>query len=163
MAAYWLGIVPLVILAYSGAYLLAFRAAGPERRPRPVAALVAVLLFAAVAFLQVQNATRALRPDTFVDADRADHLGLTLNLADPTFWPRLLHVLVGAVAVAALATALFGLAGALGSRSSRPGRSARAPPSSEWRPPRTCSSAFSSSWRNRRRPSSAWSAEMPAP
>jgi hypothetical protein len=120
MAAWWLGIVPLVILAYSGAYLLAFRAEGTGGRPRLVPGLVALLL-AAVAFLQVQNATRALRPDTFVGAARADHLGLTLNLADPTFWPRLLHVLLGAVAVAGLATALFGLA-----------RRAREPQLSAW-------------------------------
>jgi hypothetical protein len=56
----------------------------------------------------VSNATRALRPDTFVDAYRASGRGLTLNLADPTFWPRYLHLLLGAVAVAALGTALYG-------------------------------------------------------
>ncbi len=72
-----------------------------------MAGLVA-LLFAAVAFLQVSNATRALRPETFLDAYRADGRGLTLNLGDPTFWPRYLHVLFGAVAVAALGAALYG-------------------------------------------------------
>ena len=106
MAGYWLAIVPLVILAYAAAYALAFRGAALGR-PRAWAALVA-LLFAAVAFLQVSNATRALRPQTFLDAYRADHRGLTLNLGDPTFWPRLLHVVVGAVAVAALGAALYG-------------------------------------------------------
>ena len=43
------------------------------------------------------------------DAYRADGRGLTLNLGDPTFWPRNLHVLVGAVAVAALGAALYGV------------------------------------------------------
>jgi hypothetical protein len=66
------------------------------------------LLFAAVAFLQVSNATRSIRPDTFADAYRASGRGLTLNLGDPTFWPRYLHVLLGAVAVAALGAALYG-------------------------------------------------------
>jgi hypothetical protein len=72
-----------------------------------VAALVALLLVA-VAFLQVSNATRALRPDTFLDIWRASGRGLTLNLGDPTFWPRYLHVVLGAVSVAALGVALYG-------------------------------------------------------
>jgi hypothetical protein len=107
MAWAWLAVVPLVILAYSGAYLLAFRGVALGRRARPVAAAVAVL-FVAVAFLQVTNATRAIRPDTFLDAYRASARGLTLNLGDPSFWPRFLHLALGAVAVAALGTALFG-------------------------------------------------------
>jgi hypothetical protein len=107
MAWLWLAVVPLVILAYSGAYLLAFRGEALGRRARGVAGLVA-LLFAAVAFLQVSNATRALRPGTFLETYRASGRGLSLNLADPTFWPRYLHVLLGAVAVAALGAALFG-------------------------------------------------------
>jgi hypothetical protein len=108
MAGFWLAIVPLVILAYAAAYGLAFRGAAPSGRTRAWAVLVA-LLFAAVAFLQVSNATRALRPETFLGAYRADRFGLTLNLGDPTFWPRALHVLVGAIAVAALGVALYGV------------------------------------------------------
>jgi hypothetical protein len=108
MAGFWLAVVPLVILAYLGAYHLALRGAATRGRPRTVAALVA-FLFTAVAFLQVSNATRALRPETFQGAYRADHRGLTLNLGDPTFWPRTLHLLVGAVAVAALGAAIYGV------------------------------------------------------
>ena len=108
MAWFWLAIVPLVILAYYGAYLLAFRGEALGGRARVVAGIV-MLLFAAVAFLQVSNATRSIRPDTFVDAYRASGRGLTLNLGDPTFWPRFLHVLLGAVAVAALGAALYGV------------------------------------------------------
>jgi len=107
MAWFWLAIVPLVILAYYGAYLLAFRGEA-LRRARGVAGLV-MLLFAVVAFFQVSNATRSIRPDTFVDAYRASGRGLTLNLGDPTLWPRYLHVLLGAVAVAALGAALYGV------------------------------------------------------
>lgn len=107
MAWYWLAIVPLVILAYYGAYLLAFRGDARGGTASGAAAFVALLL-AAVAFLQVQNATRALRPDTFLDTWRASGRGLTLNLGDPSFWPRYLHVVLGAVAVAALGVALYG-------------------------------------------------------
>jgi hypothetical protein len=108
MAGWWLAVVPLVILAYYGAYFLAFRGNAPGSRAKEVAVAVAVL-FAAVAFLYTSNVTRSLRPDTFLEAYRASGRGLTLNLADPTFWPRYLHMLLGAVAVAALASALFGL------------------------------------------------------
>jgi hypothetical protein len=108
MAWFWLAIIPLVILAHSGAYLLAFRGEAPASRAREVAGLVA-LLFAVVAFLQVSNATRALRPDTFLQTYRVSGRGLSLNLGDPTFWPRYLHVLLGAVAVAALGAALYGV------------------------------------------------------
>jgi hypothetical protein len=116
----WLAIVPLVILAYYGAYLLAFRGEHLGRRGRLVAA-VATVLFAAVAFLQVSNASRAIRPDTFLEAYRASAGGLTLNLGDPSFWPRYLHVLLGAVAVAALGAALYGA-----------GQRARDPELGEW-------------------------------
>jgi hypothetical protein len=109
MAWLWLAIVPLVIVAYALAYLLAFRGEGLGPRARGAAAAVAALLLA-VAFLQVTNATLALRPDTFRAAYHADGRGLALNLGDPTFWPRYLHVLLGAVAVAALGAALYGAA-----------------------------------------------------
>ncbi len=108
MAWFWLAIVPLVILAYYGAYLLAFRGERLGRKGRWVAG-AAALAFATVAFLQVSNATRGLRPETFADAYRRDARGLTLNLADPTLWPRYLHVLFGAIAVAGLALALLGV------------------------------------------------------
>jgi hypothetical protein len=108
MAWFWLAVVPLVIVAYYGAYLLAFRGEALRSRARAVAALVAGL-FATVAFLYVSNVTRALRPDTFAEAYRADRRGLLLNLGDPTFWPRYLHVVLGAVAVAALGVALYGV------------------------------------------------------
>ncbi len=108
MAWFWLAVIPLVILAYYGAYLLAFRGEALGGRARWVAALVAGL-FATTAFVYVSNVTRALRPETFLEAYRTSARGVLLNLGDPTFWPRYLHVLLGAVAVAALGAALYGV------------------------------------------------------
>ena len=108
MAWFWLAVIPLVILAYYGAYYLAFRGKDLGDRARWVAALVAVL-FLGVAFLYVSNVTRALRPETFLEAYRASGRGVVLNLGDFSFWPRYLHVLLGAVAVAALGAALYGV------------------------------------------------------
>jgi hypothetical protein len=108
MAAFWLSVVPLVIVAYYGAYLIAFRGEALGARARWAAGLIA-LLFTAVAFLYTANFTQLLRPDTFLAAHRAESRGLVLGLADPTFWPRLLHTLFGAVAVAGLGVALHGV------------------------------------------------------
>jgi hypothetical protein len=108
MAWFWLAVVPLVILAYAAAYLIAIRGTALGRARAWVGSAVA-LLFAAVAFLQVTNATRSLRPASFLGAYRRDPRGLTLNLADPSFVPRYLHVLFGAFAVAGLAVALLGV------------------------------------------------------
>jgi hypothetical protein len=107
MGWYWLGLVPLVIAGYYGAYRRAFRGDAPGRAGAWVEAGVAVA-FAAAAFVQVTNATRALRPDTFAAIYAAEPRGASLNLGDPSFWPRYLHLLLGAVAVAALGLALFG-------------------------------------------------------
>ncbi len=107
MGWFWLGLVLLVILGYGGAYRLAFPGGVGRRRAARLPPIVAAL-FAGVAFLQVTNATRALRPETFREVYRSDARGLTLNLGDPSFWPRYLHVVLGALAVAALAVALLG-------------------------------------------------------
>jgi hypothetical protein len=107
MAWWWLAVVPLVILAYGGAYLLALRGPALGPRARIVASSVA-LAFVAVAFLYTSNVTRSIRPETFVGAWRQGGTGLTLNLDDPTLLPRFLHMLFGAVAVAAMAVAGYG-------------------------------------------------------
>jgi hypothetical protein len=105
MGWYWLALVPLVIAGYAAAYRLAFRVPAPSARWLSAAVAVA---FAGAAFVQVTNATRVLRPETFAAVYAADPRGLALGLDDPTFWPRYLHLLLGAVAMAALAVAVLG-------------------------------------------------------
>jgi hypothetical protein len=109
MGWYWLGLVPLVVAGYYGAYLRAFRSDAPGRAGAWTSAAVAAV-FAAAAFVQVTNVTRALRPDTFAAAYAAEPRGISLNLDDPSFWPRYLHLVLASVAVAALAMAVFGVA-----------------------------------------------------
>jgi len=103
----WLAVVPLVVVAYFGAYRLSFRSTAPGTAERAVAVGV-TLLFSVVAFLYVSNVTRSLRPGTFVDVYARSGRGLTLNLDDPTLWARYFHIVLGAVAVAALAVAVYG-------------------------------------------------------
>jgi protein SCO1/2 len=102
----WLAIVPLAMAAYYGAYAVALRE--ETARPRRWLGVAVAGLLLAVAFVQTTNATRSLRLDTFVAASRIDGRGLRLNLDDPTFWPRWLHMVLGAVAVAALGAAALG-------------------------------------------------------
>lgn len=108
MAWLWLAVVPILIVAYYGTYLLAYRgeAAG---RPAPALGALVAILFMSIAFLYVSNMSLMLRHDTFVGAFRASGRGFQTNLGDPTFVPRYLHILLGAVAVAAAALSGLGL------------------------------------------------------
>jgi len=107
MAGFWLAVVPVLILAYYGTYLLAYKGAELGRTAVGVSWGVA-LGFLAIGLVYTSNMTLMLRPDRFAELDRAGGSGLYLNLADPTVAPRFLHMLLGAVAVAGLAVALHG-------------------------------------------------------
>lgn len=105
MAWLWLAVVPLLIVAYYGTYLIAFK----RRWARSLAPIVA-LTFVGVAYIYSNNMSLMLRPAGFREMFAADARGLHLNVADPALVPRYLHMLLGAVAVAAMIVALYGLA-----------------------------------------------------
>jgi hypothetical protein len=105
MGWFWFAVVPLVIAAYYGTYLLAFR----HGRIGRSASITVAVLFIAVAFIYVNNMTLMLRPHAFLGIYVADPAGINLNLSDPTVIPRFLHMLLGALAVTGAAIALFGL------------------------------------------------------
>lgn len=107
MGWYWFAIVPILILAYYGTYLLAFGERWLGRAAGAVAA-GASLIFVAVAFMQSNNMSMMLRPDRFLPMFLQDARGLQLNFQDPTLIPRYLHMLFGAIAVAGLFVALYG-------------------------------------------------------
>jgi hypothetical protein len=103
----WLSIVGLVLAAYYGYYFRAYRS---QARPRAAfwVGAVAWLAFAAVAFLFVSEMTLMLHPERLNAAYIADRTGATLPLAEPTLWPRYLHMLVGGIALGALWVAWLG-------------------------------------------------------
>jgi hypothetical protein len=107
MAWFWFAVVPLLLLAYFTAYLLAFR--GDRLGSKEVAAawLMAVL-FMVIGFIYSNNMSLMLRPEAFLEIYRADGSGMSLNLADPTLVPRYLHMLLGAIAVAGIVVAAVG-------------------------------------------------------
>ncbi len=109
MAWFWLGVVPVLILAYYGTYVLSFKEERLGRLAAPLAILIA-LMFTAIAFVYTNNMSLALRPETWVAAYQQDAGGTHLNLADKTLIPRFLHMVLGAVAVAGMIVSLYGLA-----------------------------------------------------
>ncbi|MGA7617152.1 MAG: hypothetical protein WBX15_18460 [Thermoanaerobaculia bacterium] len=109
IAWFWFAVVPILICAYYGTYLIAFRKKTTTKTPAAIAVVVS-LLFLAIAFVYSNNMSLMLRPDVVHAGHLADARGLTLNTSDPTFLPRFLHMLFGAVAVAGLVIAIYGLA-----------------------------------------------------
>jgi hypothetical protein len=106
MGVFWIGIVPALILAYYAVYLADFRfeRLGPWLKPL---LSFAALVFLAIAFMLSTNMTLMLRPESW--GGYFQHLsGTMLNLGDPTFFPRYLHMVIGATAVGGLFVALFG-------------------------------------------------------
>jgi hypothetical protein len=83
--------------------------AGEGARATGWVAGVSTLLFVAIAFLYVNNMSAMLRPAEVASRHLADPRGWALNLSDPTFWPRFLHFVLGAAAVAGLGVAGLGL------------------------------------------------------
>jgi xanthosine utilization system XapX-like protein len=108
MAWPWLAIVPLLILAYAGAYLRAFRSDRLGGAGAPLSWVV-TFLFIAIGFLFSNNMTLMLRPAAFHSKYLADGRGLHLNLGDATLYPRYLHFLIGAIAVTGMMVVLLGL------------------------------------------------------
>ncbi len=104
MAWIWFAVVPLVMVAYYGMYAISFGA----RAKAIVSGVVAVVLIA-IAFIYSTNMTMMLRPERFLDMYAESARGAHLNLDEPTIYPRFLHMLAGALAVAGMCVALFGV------------------------------------------------------
>jgi hypothetical protein len=107
MAWFWLSVIPVLIVAYSCAYALSFKASLPQWAGLLFSGLVTLLLLL-VAFVYVNNMSLLWRPDRYAAMYQASARGLHLNVADATFIPRFLHMVLGAVAVAGMAVAVVG-------------------------------------------------------
>lgn len=104
---FWFAVVPLVMVAYYGTYLLAFKSGSLGRWGGWVRGLT-ILIFLAISFIFASNMSLMLRPDLF----RGIHgLGGTAhgNFSDPTLWPRYLHFMLAAVAIGGMWVSAYGL------------------------------------------------------
>ncbi len=106
MAIWWFSIFGLLILAYYGAYIYDFKfdSLGNLRIIMLVFS-VSILLF--VGFMFSNNMTLMLQPEKW-QAYFNNAGGTLLLLSDPSLFPRYLHFVIGAVAVAGLFLALIG-------------------------------------------------------
>jgi hypothetical protein len=112
MAVFWLAVIPVLIIAYYAAYLSTDLQSSIGRKTRlrstrisRIAAPLSALLLLYVAFVLVNNNTLMLQPERWLPYAE-NRRGTMLNLADPTLWPRYLHFVLSAVAVAGLYVAL---------------------------------------------------------
>jgi hypothetical protein len=109
MAWFWLSVVPVLLVAYACAYRLSFRASPPTWAGLVFSGLISLLLLL-VAFVYVNNMSLLWRPDGYAALYQASARGLHLNVADATFIPRFLHMVLGAAAVAGMGIAVVGAA-----------------------------------------------------
>jgi hypothetical protein len=108
MAWPWFLIVPLLIVAYYGAYLRAFRGESLGGLG-PIVGWGSALIFLIIGFLYSNNMSLMLRPEVFRAVYLVEDRGLHLNLDDATLLPRFLHFLFGAIAVAGMFVVVQGL------------------------------------------------------
>ncbi|MFH1420028.1 MAG: hypothetical protein ABII12_17270 [Planctomycetota bacterium] len=102
IGAFWIQVIPAVILAYAGFYYQKLkRDSRPGRRMVVIAACTLLLLY--VGFIYVNNFTLAMAPRTWAALYTESPGGGHLTHGDPTIHPRLLLFLAGAFAVAGLA------------------------------------------------------------
>jgi len=108
MAWPWLAVVALVLLAYYGLYLVQFRPDWLGKWVTPIA-WVSALFILLVGLLYTHNATLNLAPNKWASLYAMSAAGLHLNWSEPTLFPRYLHFIVAAFAVAGLGIALLGV------------------------------------------------------
>ncbi len=95
MALPWLLVIPTLILAYYGLYVL------QAGRWQAVVGPVVALLLLGIGFVLVNNMTLMLEPGRWAAYERSRD-GLMLNWGQPLIWPRYLHFVVACVAVGGL-------------------------------------------------------------
>ncbi len=103
MAVWWFAIIPLLIMGYYSTYAVSLRYDGALR---PFWSFLVVVILLVVGFLFANNNTLALVPASW-SAWFSNGQGISLNLSEPTLWPRWLHMMVGALAVGGLFVALL--------------------------------------------------------
>ncbi|MBN2645333.1 MAG: hypothetical protein JXR59_07665 [Desulfuromonadaceae bacterium] len=105
MGIFWIGVIPILLILYYGAYFYDFRFWSLGRRGLPV--LFSVLMLGlAVAFIFSNNMTLMLTPEVWPHYFNSDN-GNFLHLGEVSLLPRYLHMMVGASAVGGLAVAFL--------------------------------------------------------
>ena len=105
VAVPWILVIPILIVAYYGAYL--FVKQSDRARGWSAAGLVITSLgLLYIAFIFVNNNTLAIQPDRW-GIYFENPGGRNLNMGEPTLWSRYLHFLLAALAIGALGRAIL--------------------------------------------------------
>lgn len=106
MGVFWIAIIPILIIAYYGAYLYDFRFARLGSAG-PLIAAVVFLLLGVIGFFYSSNMLLMSLPERF--GEYFGHRNGTLLVLDhPEFWPRFLHMFLGSLAIGGLFAGLLG-------------------------------------------------------
>ena len=106
MGLFWISVIPILIVAYYGAYLYDFKFNGLGSAGKWIALGVLLLLFC-IGYFFANNMLLMTLPERF--ADYFHHRdGSLLVSAQKEFLPRYLHMMAGALAVGGLFVALLG-------------------------------------------------------
>lgn len=105
MAWQWLGIAGVVMLAYYGLYLYDFKFESLQQGRTLLTGGVAVLLLV-TAFTFTNVMTLMLSPERWVGYF-SNQSGFSLSMGDASLWPRFLHVVLSALAIAGLFMAVL--------------------------------------------------------
>ena len=107
MANAWFMVVPLVIVGYYCVYLLRFKW-DPFGAFRTYVAWFLAIIFAGVGFIYSNNFSLMQRPETWKDHYFVSPDTGHLAFSDPALYPRYLHMLLGALAVAGVWVLIIG-------------------------------------------------------
>lgn len=96
MGVFWIGVIPTLIVAYYSLYYCKSHPANPA------GIWIALALLLAIGFIYVNNFTLMLNPQRWLAMYRHSASGTNLNWGDATLFPRYLHFMLGAFAIAGL-------------------------------------------------------------
>lgn len=106
MGSFWLAVVGVLIIGYYGLYVYDLKGSGFSDQGRVVTLAVVALILLYVSLMFTSNMTLMLEPQRWTAYfDRPD--GTFLNFTDPTYFPRWLHFIVAAPAIAGLAIGVY--------------------------------------------------------
>lgn len=101
----WILIIPLLIIAYYGAYIFVYKATAKPLFAKISLSLSTIILLL-IAFVFVNNITLMLVPGRW-QKYFTDSSGWNLNLGELTLFPRYLHFITASIAIAGLGIALY--------------------------------------------------------
>lgn len=105
MAVPWILVIPFLLIAYYGAYLYV-KKNGKAHSIARFSLYISTAVILIIAFIYVNNSTLMLDPSRW-SMYFSNPAGTNLNWGEPTLFPRYLHFVFGAIAIAALGKALF--------------------------------------------------------